>query len=60
MPVSIIASSLSGEVRIEAQLKADDSVSFRMYYLNTKQKGFDLDDEPKQNFSITGAQRLFY
>ena len=55
----IVAGTLCGEVRLEAQMKADDTVSFRLFYLNTKQKGFDINNEPKQNFSVAGLNAYF-
>ena len=59
MSEKIIKGSRCGEIRIEAQMKADDTVSFRLFYLNTKQKGFDINGEPKQNFSVAGLNAYF-
>lgn len=59
MDDKIVASSLCGEIRIEAKMEKDETVSFHLFYLNTKQKDFDINGEPKQNFSIAGINAYF-
>lgn len=55
----IIIASKNGEVRIEAKVIKDATVSFDLYYLNNVVRQFHRNNEPLGNFSLAGVNAYY-